>query len=505
MYRERDFDFEQPLESNAAARALDLGIAPILAAMSNGDKFLHQIADKVLNRSEEDLETIAHRQAILRDVLANPEAATQLYALVVEAEEGHRRHYWLGRGPSSTLYGGVGLLEFFVGALRRLRRFADERAQLFSSRGLTTLFASLQRELSDEYLDVVQAHLKQLKFKNGVLVSAQLGPGNKGINYVLRRSLKPERGWFERLFMQDPSGYTFQLHPRDEAGARALGALRNRGVNLVANAVAQSADHILSFFKLLRAELAFYIGCLNMHEKLASIAEPMCFPVPVDARERIHAFQELYDVSLALASGGRVVGNDLKLEGNDIVVVTGANRGGKSVFLRSIGLAQLMMQCGMFVGAESFCANVCSGVFTHYKREEDREMKSGKFDEEIARMSEIADRIRPNALMLFNESFAATNDREGSEIARQIVSALLEKHIKVFFVTHLYEFARSLWEQKIGIPTFLRAERQPDGTRTFKLVEARPLETSYGEDLYREIFDGKPASEPAAAQEAGNL
>ena len=70
-------------------------------------------------------------------------------------------------------------------------------------------------------------------------------------------------------------------------------------------------------------------------------------------------------------------------------------------------------------------------------------MRSGKFDEELARMSTIADQIRRGAMVLFNESFAATNEREGSEIARQIVSALLENDVTVFFVSHMYEFARS--------------------------------------------------------------
>ena len=51
-------------------------------------------------------------------------------------------------------------------------------------------------------------------------------------------------------------------------------------------------------------------------------------------------------------------------------------------------------------------------------------MKSGKFDEELSRMNDIANVVTPNALILFNELFAATNEREGSEIARQIVSAL---------------------------------------------------------------------------------
>ncbi len=144
----------------------------------------------------------------------------------------------------------------------------------------------------------------------------------------------------------------------------------------------------------------------------------------------------------------------------------------KSSFLRSIGLAQLMMQCGMFIGAEAFTAELCPTLLTHYKREEDATMTSGKLDEELARMSEIVDHIEPNSMLLFNESFAATNEREGSEIARQIVCALLEKRIKIFYVTHLYEFAHDFFNRKREDAIFLRAERNADGTRTFRLLEA---------------------------------
>jgi hypothetical protein len=41
----------------------------------------------------------------------------------------------------------------------------------------------------------------------------------------------------------------------------------------------------------------------------------------------------------------------------------------------------------------------------------------------------------------------------------------------------------------------LRAERKEDGTRTFKLIQAEPLRTSYGEDLYNKIFVGKSTPE----------
>lgn len=57
-----------------------------------------------------------------------------------------------------------------------------------------------------------------------------------------------------------------------------------------------------------------------------------------------------------------------------------------------------------------------------------------------------------------------TNEREGSEIARQVVSALLEGRVKVCFVTHLDEFAHGLF--------------------------TRPMDEALGEDVYRTIFAG---------------
>jgi DNA mismatch repair ATPase MutS len=358
----------------------------------------------------------------------------------------------------------------------------------------------LERELSDEYFVGVEHHLKQLKFRNGVLLSAVLGKGNKGTNYVLHVVLQQHHGrlewltrllrgdWLTRHFGQRPPVLEFSLDPRDEGGAKALAHLRNRGISLVANALAQSADHVRNFFSMLRTELAFYVGCVNLHEQLARKGEPICSPLPVTIEERRLSFRGLYDICLALRLNQRVVGNDANADKQDLVIVTGANQGGKSTFLRSVGLAQLMMQCGMFVPADSFCSSVYDGLFTHYKREEDPSMKSGKLDEELSRMSDIVDHITTHPMILFNESFAATNEREGSEIARQIVSALADKRVKIIFVTHLYELAHGFYKRNKGDILFLRAEREVGGARTFKLAEGEPLQTSFGEDVYNSIF-----------------
>ena len=155
--------------------------------------------------------------------------------------------------------------------------------------------------------------------------------------------------------------------------------------------------------------------------------------------------------------------------------------------MRSLGLAQLMMQCGMFVPAETFRASICASVITHYKREEDARMVSGKLDEELNRMNIIIDHIKPYSMILFNESFAATNEREGSEIARQIITALVEIPTRIVCVTHLYELARGFFEMNSQNILFLRADRDGDGSRSFKLMQGEPLKTSFGEDLYEKI------------------
>jgi len=141
------------------------------------------------------------------------------------------------------------------------------------------------------------------------------------------------------------------------------------------------------------------------------------------------------------------------------------------------------------VAAKRFSASVCAGVFTHYKRKEDVTIKSGKLDEELSRMSEIVDNIKPGCILLCNESFASTNEREGSEIARQITNAFLESGVKVFFVTHLFELAKGFYNKKMESILFLRAERQIDGQRTFRLNEGEPMPTSYGKDLFKQIFE----------------
>jgi hypothetical protein len=493
MHPKEDFkvDLELPPESKELVE--DLGLGTLFAAMAGDDRLVLAVSTAAVLSPLAQPEEIVWRQQALADCIANPGFVKELYTLATDALESHKKStFWgINRSPESLRYSSVQVLEMFLVHLVRLRRLADEHDAEMASPAFARLRSMLLSELAGPYVELVETHLSELKLTRGLVMSAQLGQANKGTGYILHRG--PGHGLRARLASRGQASYSFTVPDRDESGLRALAELGARGVNIAANALAQSVDHIVGFFVSLRTELAFYIGCLNLRAALQAKGEPLCTPLLLPADRTGTRADGLYDPCLSLRVSGRTVGNDLSGEGKTLVVVTGANRGGKSTFLRSVGLAQLMAQCGLFVAARSFSTSVCPRVFTHFKRDEGAAMEGGKLDEELARMSVIVSHISPGCLLLCNEPFGSTNEREGSDIGRHVFLPLADAGVKLFVVTHLFDLAESLYDRGGTNALFLRAPRQ-EGAQPFRLLEGPPEATAYGEDVYERIF-GVPPTE----------
>ena len=470
--------------------ARDLELQVLVDAMAGDDAFVAAICREVMLDSLTDLEAISYRQNVMQDCLNHPALIREIYRTVSRALQDKDDHYYIiAHGqPHAILHSAMEIIQLFSKTLKEVRRLFNRSGNRFNSPALQRLAGVLQEELSEQFFHDLKLYFKELNFKDGVLFNCRLGPGNRGIDYTLCRHDHEWHTLAGRAFSHKMTGYSFQISDNDESGARALSELKYRGMNRVADMMARASEYIVRFMQTLRLELAFYIGALNLHDKLLSKGIIVSFPQPIDSEFRRHNFVNLYDPVLALTANSSTVANSLQAENIAQIVITGANQGGKSTFLRSIGLAQLMMQAGLFVAAEKFTANICSQIFTHYCKEEDSRMNSGKLDEELQRMNEIVNHMSRYALLLFNESFAATNEREGSEIARQIMTALRDRSPKIFFVTHLYDFADHYYHCRYDNVLFLRAVREDDGNRTFKIVPGAPLQTSYGDDLYNRIF-----------------
>ena len=106
------------------------------------------------------------------------------------------------------------------------------------------------------------------------------------------------------------------------------------------------------FFQKLHSQAAFLMGAANLYRRMRRMNVDYCFP-EITKRENLR-FEGLVELSLAINTLRCPVDNSLCAENKHLVVITGANQGGKSTYLRSIAIAQVMMQCGMFVPAKSF-------------------------------------------------------------------------------------------------------------------------------------------------------
>ncbi|WP_156754420.1 MutS-related protein [Actinokineospora pegani] len=461
----RDPADEHPADEHPADEHLvaDLRLDVVWDAMSRGDEHVRAIARRVLLDPLRDTAVIDHRQSVLADFLAHPaelRALHQLADTAVRAEQALPH----GRGEG-LLRRSVRVLEVASDHLRALR----DSGGRFTAPPLVRLFAELRERVGEAYLGEVAAVLRGLRFEDGIVVGARLGDGPGQVHYRVH-----EPGDAAVLKRLRKSVLRHRITGHDEQDWGAMAAFRNEVLGDIAAAVTESAAHVTGYFRVLRAELSFYLGCLNLAEELAG---PTCWPDPDAASVTARG---LWEPCLALWSREAVVGNDIATDGLPLVVVTGANRGGKSTFLRSLGLAQVMAQAGMFVCAEAFAAPPAPAVLTHFTRAEDRSMASGRLDEELGRMSAVVDRARPGALLLSNESFASTTDHEGAEIAEGVFGALVDSGVRVVAVTHLHLLAERLHRTRPGL--FLVAGGG------FRVVPGVPTPSAQATALYDEVM-----------------
>lgn len=491
MFPADDFNPQANIPKNRDDLIQDLDLEVLFSAMTEGDEFLDKIIRPViLSGCSNTCQTILWRQDILKDCLENEKVIRTLYDIALMPVQIKKSMFLISshRHPSLMLSEGRRLLESLHDVLKSLYNFSAQEIVKFRSKGMINLCTMISTQLSSDYLDEMKAHLSSLHFDRGLLFSARLGDGNAGKDFITRLGTQKKWLWVKEWLGDTSTHYRFILDPRDESGARELADLRDEVLVNIAESVLQASTHVEGFFYNLRAELAFYVGCLNLKNSFAEKDCPFSMPVIEEFPDML-CFEDLRDPTLSLTIDKQTIGNDLQSIDTSLIFVMGANQGGKSTFLRSLGLSRLMLQAGMFVPAKQYKAGLRDGLFTHYRRHEDKDLNSGKFDEELRRMSQMVELLGQSPCLLFNESFAATNEREGAEVASQIIRALTEAGAQIIFVTHMYALAEKFEAQDNIKFDFLHADYDDMGHRNFKISSGYPQDKSFCLDLYEKIFN----------------
>lgn len=497
LHPDHHLDPDAEVVPHAADLVEDLGLDVVLDAMGAGDKRVRSAARRVLLAPPDAAEVVRRRQGAVADALAVPDTIRELYRVVTQGlEAAQRSSVGLFRdAPEPLVRRGVERLGVHVEVLRRVRRLLEGARPQVRSAAFVALLDDAATTFDEPHLAEVEGHLEALSFPRGVQFRARLGRGGLPAGHVLQR---PRDGsWLARAWDRTGSGASFELADRDDAGLDALARWRDQALAPVAVVLVQASEDLERLLTELRDELAVLVAAVNLQARLQAAGQPVCLPEVVDDRtdgtSPALSAEGLVDPALALTLHGEVVGNDLALDGAALTLITGANQGGKSTLLRSLGTAQLLLQAGMPVPAVRYRGQLVGAVHTHFGREEDRDLARGKLEEELERMRRTAEVLRPGDLLLLNESFAATNEREGSELAHGVIRGCLDVGVRVVAVTHLFELADRLHRTEAARGAFLRAEREDDGGRTFRVTPGPPLPTSFGQDLYRRILGRDPA------------
>ena len=458
-----------------------------------------------------DPAVIAYRQEVFADLLAHEEIGKTLGKLIpVLFDIMELRRLESDSGETTDYLSSMTEIELYISSIEILHEGLNGS---YTSKAFARL-ADYIKELaeSDYYAELNQRlaemtnRVREIKSVTiGVNLDAQLRPRDAGvlsINPEYFRSGDTLHKILRLNFKEDPYTCIANLTPfgkkQSENQKTALSLAFNSAINEVYRQSLRSWKKIVQTYVLentdfllnLLPEFELLVKGTNLLRALKIKGNAIAVPQIRPMEEKAFCATALYNPNVALKIGDPIVTNDLVFdEKAAIYVLTGPNRGGKSVITCAMGQCQAMAQLGLFVPAEQATLSPVDGIFTHFPTGADDTIDKGRLGEECARLGEILDAISDKSLVLLDESLSSTGSFEASYIAAEILSGLSRVGCHCIFATHLHELAAEIDNINArtsaagGAPIDTLVAGIEEGRRSFCITRAKPDGKSYARDI----------------------
>ncbi|MDQ6673593.1 MAG: hypothetical protein M3069_23105 [Chloroflexota bacterium] len=511
----------------SATAADDLNVTEVIQAIVGRDGPPNQVrqrerfARQVLSQLCQEPEVIAYRQDVLEDLLADQPLRERLGELLPSLEaladvsSLPERFLAAGREGLDRISRRLGELELYVDTARNL--YAALHAESLRSEGMRRIRMELERLIGCEAFVALASALPELRATLSIIKSVTIGlnlapdltPESATILAFGAERIDGRQTLLGRLLGGWGAEHALTPLRRGERSpsawqndlARDLLRLLQDVATPVAVALRGYASISVRALGKLGPELAFLLGGARLAERLQGAGLPTCRPLQLAADLRATQLEDAYDPVLALRllssaadSSARVVTNPVMFDATQarVWVLSGPNRGGKTTYVRAVGLAHVLGQAGLHVPARSGRLSGVDAIFTHFPSREGVRPGLGRLDDEAERLGAIFRQATPHSLVLLNEALAGTSSFEALDLARGVVRGLRFLGARAVYVTHLHELAAAVTEinattpgdalvgSLVAEPGATPAEVQ---VRTFRIRPGAPHGRSFAADI----------------------
>ena len=461
-----------------------------------------------------DKTVMEYRMEVFEDMLSNEDISKTLNRLIpVLNDIMELRRLEADSGDTASYLSSITEIELYISSIDLLNSGFSEAATPVKSHAFKTLAAHVKELVESDYYRELNKKLSELtnrvrEIKSvtiGVNLDAQLRPAEAGVLSINPEAFK-SGDVLEKIlrlnFKDDEYTCIANLVPfgkkQSENQKTALSLAFNSAINdvyksslrswkkIVQNYILENTDFLLTLIP----EIEFLVKGTNLLRQLREKGCVLSRPEIVDDGSVVYEATELYNPCVALKIDSEIVSNDVIFDDKArIYVLTGPNRGGKSVITCATGLAVAMMQLGMFVPAKHAKIRPADAIMTHFPTGAEDTIEKGRLGEECARLGDIFERVTKHSLVLLDESLSSTGSFEASYIAAEVLRGLSMSGCRCIFSTHLHELAAEIdnineeSSKAGGSPIDTLVAGIEEGQRSFKIYRAKPDGKSYARDI----------------------
>lgn len=472
-------------------------------------------SDALANFFTTDPEVIKYRQETFTDLIDTPDICDvfrRMIPMLQDIAELRRMGGDFSSEGEGYLY-SVAEAEIYISLLELLRDGLLPSADKYKSRAMVAFTDRIRnltesddaKELIDR-LSELGSKVREIKSVTiGVNLDSRLKPEDAGVLSINNQRFKSGELLDRILRLDFKAGDMTCIAPltpiRKNQTENEQAAMSNAFTSAIANVFHSSVRqwkkivqaYVLDntdFLLRMMPEIEFVTKSVKLLTRLRDRGCTLTTPEICPTADKRFEAASLINPVIALKVEGELVPNDFAFDDNGMIfVITGPNRGGKSVITCGVGHAFIMAQLGLPVCADKAVVSPCDNVFTHFPTGSEDTVDKGRLGEECARLNDIFKGVTEQSLVLLDESLSSTGSFEGSYIAAEVLSGFSMAGCRGIFSTHLHDLAASV--QSIndrcvpegGVRIDNLSADIADGKRSFRIVRRTPDGKSYARDI----------------------